>query len=65
MTTAKELRNMTVDELIGRALEIRRAIFNLRVRDTTKELKNLAEITKQKRELARVLTVLREKGIKL
>ena len=65
MTTAKELRNMSVDELIGKAQDIRRAIFNLRVRDTTKELKNLAEITKQKRELARVLTVLREKGIKL
>lgn len=65
MTTAKELRNMTVDELVGKAHEVRRAIFNLRVRATTKELKNVSELTNQKRELARVLTVLREKGIKL
>ena len=64
MTTAKELRNMSVDELLGKAQEVRRSIFNLKVRDTTKELKNVAEITAQKKELARVLTVLREKGIK-
>jgi large subunit ribosomal protein L29 len=65
MTTAKELRNASIDELIGQAHEIRRAIFNLRVRETTKELKNVAELTNQKRELARVLTVLREKGVKI
>ena len=55
---------MSVDELLGKAQEVRRSIFNLKVRDTTKELKNVAEITAQKKELARVLTVLREKGIK-
>ena len=65
MTTAKELRNATVEELVAKAHEIRRAIFNLRVRETTKELKNVSELTTQKRELARVLTVLREKGIKI
>jgi large subunit ribosomal protein L29 len=65
MTTAKELRNLSVDELVAKAHEVRRAIFNLRVRETTKELKNVTELTMQKRELARILTVLREKGIKL
>ncbi|MCX7765460.1 MAG: 50S ribosomal protein L29 [Candidatus Sumerlaeia bacterium] len=65
MATAKELRNLSVDELINRSKEIRRTIFNLRVRATTKELKDVSEIKTQKRELARVLTVLREKGVKL
>ncbi len=64
MTTARELRNMSIDELLGIVHETRRALFNLKVRDTTKELKNVAEIQKQKKELARALTVLREKGIK-
>jgi len=55
---------MSIDELLGIVHETRRALFNLKVRDTTKELKNVAEIQKQKKELARALTVLREKGIK-
>ncbi len=65
MATAKELRNLSIDELINRSKEIRRTIFNLRVRATTKELKDVSEIETQKRELARILTVLREKGVKL
>lgn len=65
MTTAKEFRNMSVEELEGKATEIRRAIFNLRARARTKELKDVSEIKTQRRELARLLTVLREKGIKL
>lgn len=65
MATAKELRNLSIDELINRSKEIRRTIFNLRVRATTKELKDVSEIKTQKRELARILTVLREKGVKL
>ena len=63
--SARHLNELSPEELLHRAEELRRSIFNLRVRATTKELKNYAQISKEKRELARVLTVLREKGVKI
>lgn len=65
MTRANVLRDLSVDELVSRADELYRSIFNLRVRASTKELENVTKIRAEKRELARVKTVLREKGISL
>ena len=65
MTKANVLRDLSVDELVSRADELYRSIFNLRVRASTKELENVTKIRAEKRELARVKTVLREKGISL
>ena len=65
MTKANVLRDLSVDELVSRADELYRSIFNLRVRASTKELENVTKIRAEKRELARVKTVLREKGVKL
>ncbi len=65
MTKANVLRDLSVDELVSRADELYRSIFNLRVRASTKELENVTKIRAEKRELARVKTVLREKGVNL
>jgi large subunit ribosomal protein L29 len=65
MTKANALRDMNVDELVSRADELYRSIFNLRIRASTKELENVTKIRAEKRELARVKTVLREKGVKI
>ena len=65
MTKAHALRDMNVDELVSRADELYRSIFNLRIRASTKELENVTKIRAEKRELARVKTVLREKGVKI
>lgn len=65
MTKANVLRDLSVDELVSRADELYRSIFNLRVRASTKELENVIKIRDEKRELARVKTVLREKGVSL
>ena len=65
MTKANVLRDLNVDELVSRADELYRSIFNLRVRASTKELENVTKIRAEKRELARVKTVLREKGVNL
>jgi len=65
MTKANVLRDLNVDELVSRADELYRTIFNLRVRASTKELENVTKIRAEKRELARVKTVLREKGVSL
>lgn len=65
MTKANVLRDLSVDELVSRAEELYRSIFNLRVRASTKELENVTKIKAERRELARVKTVLREKGVKI
>jgi len=54
---------MSDPELVERLSEIRRGIFNLRVRNTTKELQNTAQIRADKRELARVMTVMSQRRI--
>ncbi|HUT26227.1 MAG TPA: 50S ribosomal protein L29 [Sumerlaeia bacterium] len=58
---ASAYREMTVEELELRAEELRKSIFNLRMRTATKELENVARIGMEKRELARVLTVVHER----
>lgn len=58
---AAEYRDMTVEELKAREGELRKSLFNLRTRATTKELENVSRLKAEKRELARVLTVIQEK----
>ena len=59
--SARELRNWTVEELRAREKELREELFNMRFQIATGELGNTARIKLAKRELARVLTVLKEK----
>lgn len=61
MATATEIRQLTVEDLAKRATELRETLFNQRIKHRTGALESSAEIGKNKRELARVLTVLREK----
>lgn len=49
---------MTLEELENEENELRTALFNLRLGNTTKELENTAQIRATKRDLARVLTAL-------
>ena len=54
---AKQLRDMTDDEL-GRVLsERRQELFNLRFQSATGALENPARLKLAKREIARILTV--------
>lgn len=59
----KQYPDMTVDQLRDEENEIRTAMFNLRLGNTTKELENTAIIRSTRRELARVLTAIRAKQI--
>jgi large subunit ribosomal protein L29 len=56
-----DLRQLSVEELERRAEELRRSLFNLRLRMTTKEVEDTSKIRYERRDLARVLTVLTEK----
>lgn len=57
---AKELRELTENELKEKVKELSQEIFNLRFQKATGQLGNTAIIPKAKRDLARVKTVLRE-----
>ena len=58
---AKELKELTPEELRDKSRELGQELFNLRFQKATGQLGNTAMIPKTKRDLARVKTVLREK----
>ena len=58
---ANTLREQSVDELRQRVTELREEMFNLRFRNNLRQLDNPLKIRESRRELARVLTVLRQK----
>ena len=58
-----ELRDMTEQELREHIKNARRELFGLRFQHATGELDNTAGLTHAKREIARALTVARERGI--
>ncbi len=58
---AKELRDLTPDELRAKARELRTEIFNARVRHATGQLEDTAKLSRLRRDLARTATVLRER----
>lgn len=58
---AEELREMTLEELEQKEREFKRKLFNLRFQKATGELDNTAELKKTRRDIARVLTIAREK----
>jgi large subunit ribosomal protein L29 len=63
VVTAKELRDLQNAELVERIKTVRRDVFGLRFQLATGELENTAGVTSAKRDLARALTVARERGI--
>jgi len=62
---ASEAHNLKDDELVDRIRETREEQFNLRLQHATGELENTARITAVRRDVARLLTVAKERGIDL
>jgi large subunit ribosomal protein L29 len=58
---ARELRDLSLEELENKGRELRGEIFNARVKKATGQLENLARLRLVRRDIARVETVLREK----
>jgi large subunit ribosomal protein L29 len=63
--TAKDLRDLSEKELLEHVVTVRKDIFGLRFQHATGELENTAGIRTAKRDLARAITVARERGIKI
>ena len=60
---AAEIREMSDEELREQVKTARRELFGLRFQHATGELENTAGLNSAKRDLARVLTVARQRGI--
>ena len=59
---ARELRELSIDELSQKERDLQEELFNLRFQRATGQLENLMRLTQVKRDIARVKTVIREKG---
>ena len=58
---ARELRDLTDEELEEKMGETRKEVFNLRFQSATGALENSARLQSAKREIARILTVKTER----
>jgi len=60
---AKELHELSIEELSRKSAEMRENLFNLKIRHKAGTLTSSADLGKTKRDLARVNTVLTQKQI--
>jgi large subunit ribosomal protein L29 len=60
---AAEAHDLKDDELMTKLIDAKKESFNLRFRHATGELENTARLGEAKREIARLLTVAKERGI--
>ncbi|HKA32648.1 MAG TPA: 50S ribosomal protein L29 [Candidatus Binatia bacterium] len=59
---AKELRDLGEEELAQKRRELKEEIFHLKLRKATGRLENAMKLREDRRDLARVETVLKEKS---
>jgi large subunit ribosomal protein L29 len=60
---AAEAHNMKDDELVAKLIDAKKDSFNLRFRHATGELENTARLGQSKRDVARLLTIAKQRGI--
>lgn len=58
---AREIRELTLDELAAKSRELRGDLFNAHVKRSTGQLENTAKLEQLRRDIARVETVLSER----
>lgn len=61
MTTLKEIREKTVEELKDAVVDYKKQLFDLRLQKSVHKLENTTQIRKIRHEIAQVKTVLKEK----
>ncbi|MBU5668889.1 50S ribosomal protein L29 [Peptoniphilus sp. MSJ-1] len=62
---AKEIRNLSSEELNNKVNELKNELFNLRFRLATGQLDNPSSIKTVKRDIARVKTIIRERELEV
>ena len=61
MMKAKELKNLSVEELAKKLDELKKDLFMLRRQHATNQLDNPMQIAAVKKDIARIKTIIREK----
>ncbi len=61
--TATEIRDLSDDELERALADAREAYFNLRFQHASGSLERVSELSARRREIARLLTVAREREL--
>ena len=61
--TTVELRELSDDELLDRLAEVKQDVFTLRFQIATGQAENTSLLGVAKRDVARILTILREREI--
>jgi large subunit ribosomal protein L29 len=62
-TKAKDLRLLNEGELFEKERQLSEELFNLRFQKATGQLENVMRVPQVKRDIARIKTVIREKGL--
>jgi large subunit ribosomal protein L29 len=60
---AKELRELTIEELEQKRNDFREDLFRLTMRKAVGQLENLIRLRQLRRDIARIATILRERGL--
>lgn len=60
---ASEVRDLSLTELKGKAGDLNEEIFNLRFQHATGQLENPMRLSQIKKDIARVLSIIREKEL--
>ena len=61
MMKAKELKNLSVEELAKKLDDLKKDLFMLRMQHATNQLDNPMQLATVKKDIARVKTIIREK----
>ena len=60
---ANEIRGLTADELNAKLADLKKDLFMLRMQHATNQLDNPLKLADVKKDIARIMTVLREKEL--
>lgn len=58
-----DVRKMSIAELETKLLDLKKALFHLRLQHATNQLDNPIRIAEVKKDIARVLTIIREQQL--
>ncbi|TCK05125.1 50S ribosomal protein L29 [Phorcysia thermohydrogeniphila] len=61
----EELRQKSTEELQKMVVELKEKLLKLRFKNAYGQLENPMEIRKTRKQIARILTILRERGVKV
>jgi len=60
---AKDIRALTTDQMLEKEKQYKEELFNLRIQQATGQLENTARLSKVRKNIVRIKTVLSEKAL--